>query len=139
VGGCASLDFRAARGNTPVTVAMQATPSADGASSAVFSPRIQAMAGTLFKARGEDPDPTQGALRGYAVSGYVSRDGTAVAVAFLARAILTDPEDGKQYAYAQVASSVDFVPLQKTGVLAAKIGPGVATARPLELRVFGGG
>ncbi len=135
---CASLDFRAARGDTPVTVAMQATSLADSASSAVFSPRIQAMAGTLFKARGEDPDPAEGALRGYAVSGYVSRDGTAVAVAFLARAVLTDPEDGKQYAYTQVANSADFVPLQKAGVLASRIAAGFATARPLELKVFGG-
>jgi hypothetical protein len=121
-----------------VTVTVRAAALAErGASTPVFAPRIQTTAGTVFKALGSDSDSGEGQLRGYAVTGYVSRDGKSVALAFKARAVWTDPEDGKQYYFTQGGDTVDFVPLMKSGVLASTMQPGVATARALELRVFG--
>jgi hypothetical protein len=65
-------------------------------------------------------------------------DGRSIALAFKARAGWTDSEDGKLYYFTQAGESSGFVPLTRAGVLASTIPPGVATARPLELRVFGG-
>ncbi len=136
--GCSSVFFQAAEGTIPVTLSMQATAGGPGTnSSPVFSPRIQARAGTVFKALGSETNSGEGQPRGYAVSGYVSRDGKSVALAFKARAAWTDPGDGKQYYFTQAGEPSGFVPLTRAGVLASKIPPGSATARPLELRVFG--
>jgi len=137
-GDCGVLVFGSAHGGAPATVTMQATAlSEGGVSSPVFSPRIQTTAGTVFKALGSEADSGAGQLRGYAVTGYVSRDGKSVALAFKARAVLTDPEDRRQYYFTQGGNAVDFVPLTKAGVLASTVAPGVATPRALELRVFG--
>jgi hypothetical protein len=137
-GDCGDVSFGSARGGAPATVTMQATAlSEGGVSSPVFSPRIQAAAGTVFKALGSEADSGAGQLRGYAVTGYVSRDGKSVALAFKARAVFTFPEDKRQYYFTQGSNAVDFVPLTKSGVLASTVPPGVATPRALELRVFG--
>ena len=79
----------------------------------------------------------EGRTRGYAVSGYVSRDGKSIALAFKARAVWTDPESGDEYYFTQGGDAIEFVPLKKSGALAATVPPGVATPRALELRVFG--
>jgi hypothetical protein len=94
-------------------------------------------AGTVFKALGSEVESGAGQLRGYAVTGYVSRDGKSVALAFKARAVWSFPEDKRSYYFTRNGNSVDFVPLTKAGVLASTVAPGVATPRALELRVFG--
>jgi hypothetical protein len=138
---CSDVSFQPFEGGTPVSVAMQASALAgNGVSSLVFAPRIQAAAGTVFKALGSEADSGDGQLRGYAVTGYVSRDGKKVALAFKARTVWTDPADGRQYYFTQAGSQVGFLPLKNGalgGFLASSIPAGVATARPLELRVFG--
>jgi hypothetical protein len=140
-GNCANLVFQPSSGGTPVTVTMQAAAlSEEGASSPLFSPRIQTTAGTVFKALGSEAESGAGQLRGYAVTGYVSRDGTRAALAFKARAVWTDPEDGRQYCFTQAGSQVGFFPLTKWaagGFPASAVAPGVATPRALELRVLG--
>jgi hypothetical protein len=136
-GECTGLRFRSDSGLAPVMVTMQADAISDGGATPVFAPRIQTTAGSVFKALGSESDSGSGRLRGYAVSGYVSRDGKSVAMVFKARAVWTDPEDGKQYYFTQGGDTVDFVPLTKPGVLASTVQPGVATARKLELRVNG--
>lgn len=138
---CTDVAFEPFKGGAPVSVAMQASALAGkGAPTPVFAPRIQAAAGTVFKALGSEADSGDGQLRGYAVTGYVSRDGKRVALAFKARAVWTDPADGRQYYFTQAGSQIGFLPL-KNGALggfpASSIRPGVATARPLELRVSG--
>ncbi len=137
-GDCGDVVFGSARGGALATVIMQATAVSEaGVSSPVFSPRVQTMAGTVFKALGSEADSGPGQLRGFAVTGYVSRDGKSVALAFKARAVWTDPEDRRQYYFTQGGNAVDFVPLTRAGVLASTVPPGVATPRALELRVFG--
>jgi hypothetical protein len=137
-GDCGVIVFGPARGGAPATVTMLAAAiSEGGASSPVFAPRVQTAAGTVFKALGSEAESGAGQLRGYAVTGYVSRDGKSVALAFKARAVWSFPEDKRSYYFTQGGNTVDFVPLTKAGVLASTVAPGVATPRPLELRVFG--
>jgi hypothetical protein len=139
-GDCGQLVFQPARGGAPVTVAIEAAAhSEEGAPAPVFAPRVQPAAGTVFKALGNDADSVPGQLRGYAVAGYVSRDGKSVALAFKARAIWTDPQDGHQYCFTQAGPQVGFVQLRKDGViLYSLIQPGVATPNALDLRLAGG-
>jgi hypothetical protein len=137
-GDCGVLMFGPARGGAQATVTMLAAAiSEGGASSPVFAPRVQTATGTVFKALGSEAESGAGQLRGYAVTGYVSRDGKSVALAFKARAVWSFHEDKRSYYFTQGGNSVDFVPLTKAGVLASTIAPGVATPRALELRVFG--
>ena len=137
-GDCSALVFGSAHGGDPATVTIVAAAiSEGGVSSPVFAPRVQTAAGTVFKALGSDAESGAGQLRGYAVTGYVSRDGKSVALAFRARAVWSFPEDKRSYYFTQSGNSVDFVPLTKAGVLASTVAPGVATPRALELRVFG--
>ncbi len=139
-GDCGQLVFQPARGGATVTVALVAAAHPEGGvPSPVFAPRVQTTAGTVFKALGSEADAGPGLLRGYAVTGYVSRDGRSVALAFKARAVWTDPEDGRQYYFTQAGPQVGFVPLRKEGnTLMSSIQPGVATPNALDLRVFGG-
>jgi hypothetical protein len=139
-GDCGQLVFQPARGGAPVIVAIEAAAHSEGgASSPVFAPRVQTTAGTVFKALGSETDSGPGQLRGYAVAGYVSRDGKSVALAFKARAVWTDLEDGRQYYFTQAGPQVGFVQLMKGGViLYSLIQPGVATPYALDLRVIGG-
>ncbi len=139
-GDCADLVFQPSGGGAPVTVSVQASAISEGGTpSPVFSPRIHSTAGSVFKALGSETDSGVGVLRGYALTGYVSRDGKKVALAFKARAVWTDPEDGRQYYFTQTGiPPVQFFPLSKSGfVLPAAVQPGVATPYALELRVFG--
>lgn|GEM_PF-4386193 len=137
-GDCGEVVFGTARGGAPATVTMLAAAlSEGGVSSPVFAPRVQTAAGTVFKALGSEADSGAGQLRGYVVTGYVSRDGRSVALAFKARAVWSFPEDKRSYYFTQGGNAVDFVPLTKAGVLASTVPPGVATPRTLELRVFG--
>jgi hypothetical protein len=123
-----------------VIVAIEAAAHSEGgASSPVFAPRVQTTAGTVFKALESETGSGPGQLRGYAVAGYVSRDGKSVALAFKARAVWTDLEDGRQYCFTQAGPQVGFVQLMKGGViLYSLIQPGVATPYALDLRVIGG-
>jgi hypothetical protein len=123
-----------------VTVAIEASAHSEegGTSTPVFAPRVQTTAGTVFKALGSEADSGPGQLRGYAVAGYVSRDGKRVALAFKARAVWTDPEDGRQYYVTQAGPFVGFHQLLKYGfILNSFIKPGVATPYALDLRVVG--
>lgn len=139
-GDCGQLVFQPARGGAPVTVAIEAVVHSEegGAPTSVFAPRIQTTAGTVFKALGSEAGSGPGQLRGYAVAGYVSRDGKSLALAFKARAVWTDPEDGRQYYVTQAGPQVGFVPLRKYDfILNSFIQPGVATPYALDLRVVG--
>jgi hypothetical protein len=136
-GDCGQIVFQPARGGAPVTVSIEvAVRSEGGASTPVFAPRVQTAAGTVFKAIGSEADSGPGQLRGYAVAGYVSRDGKSVALAFKARAVWTDPEDGRQYYFTQAGPQLGFLPLREH-FFPSFVPPGVATPRALELRVFG--
>lgn len=139
-GGCGQLVFQPARGGAAVTVSIEAAAhSGGGPPTPVFAPRIQTTAGTVFKALGGETDSGPGQLRGYAVAGYVSRDGKSVVLAFKARAVWTDPEDGRQYYFTQAGPPVGFHPLLKHGfILYSFIQPGVATPYALDLRISGG-
>jgi hypothetical protein len=139
-GDCGQLVFKPARGGAPVAVAIEAAAHSEGgAPTPVFSPRLQTTAGTVFKALGNDTNSVPGQLRGYAVAGYVSRDGESVALAFKARAVWTDPRDRRQYCFTQAGPQVGFVQLRKDGViLYSLIQPGVATPNALDLRLTGG-
>jgi hypothetical protein len=140
-GDCGQLVFQPARGGVPVTVAIEAAVHSEdgGAPVPVFAPRIQTMAGTVFKALGSESDSGPGQLRGYAVTGYVSRDGKSVALAFKARAVWTDPEDGRQYYFTQAGPQVGFIQLAKhAGIFPSFVPAGVATPYALQLGVSGG-
>jgi hypothetical protein len=137
-GDCGHVVFQPARGGAPVTVGIEvAAHSEGGALTPVFAPRIQTTAGTVFKAFGNESDSGPGQLRGYAVIGYVSRDGKSVALTFKARAVWTDPEDGRQY-YLTQPGFVDFHQLKRPLILNSFISPGVATPYALDVRVTGG-
>jgi hypothetical protein len=139
-GDCGQLVFQPVRGGASVTVAIEAAAHSEevGASTPLFAPRVQTTAGTVFKALGSEADSGSGLLRGYAVTGYVSRDGRSVALAFKARAIWTDPEDGRQYYFTQAGRHVGFHQLLKYGfILNSFIQPGVATPYALDVRVSG--
>lgn len=138
-GDCGQLAFRPSRGGVPVTIALQAAAHSEaGAPIPVFAPRLQTLAGTVFKALG-GTDSGPGQLRGLLVTGYVSRDGKYVALSFKARAVWTNPEDGHQYYFTQAGPQIGFVELRKDGViLYSLIPPGVATPNALDLRVIGG-
>ena len=103
------------------------------------APRVQTRAGSVFKTFSGGPDPDSGEQRGFVVAGYVARGGRTAGLLFKARANWTDANDGKEYYFTQ--SFVDpesrFVPLTRDGVVAARLSPGVATAEPVELRVYG--
>ncbi|HEU5250466.1 MAG TPA: hypothetical protein VFW15_10820, partial [Thermoanaerobaculia bacterium] len=105
----------------------------------LLAPRVQTRAGAVFKTFSGGPDPDSGEQRGFVVAGYIARDGRTAGLLFKARANWTDAEDGKEYYFTQ--SFVDpesrFVPLTRDGVVAARLSPGVATAEPVELRIFG--
>ncbi len=137
-GACSTVFFQTAEGKIPVTLSMKGIAGGPESNSyQVFSPRIQTRAGTVFKALGSEANSSEGTLREYAASGYISRDGKSVALAFKARAAWTDSGDGKQYYFTQAGESSGFVPLTRAGVLASTIPSGAATPRPVELRVFG--
>jgi hypothetical protein len=139
-GECGQLVFQPARGGAPVTVAIEAAVHSEegGAWTPVFAPRVQTTAGSVFKALGNEADSGPGQLRGYAVAGYVSRDGKSVALAFKARAVWADPEDGRQYYFSQAGAQPGFVPLRAHGSTFPLIQPGVATPYALDVRVSGG-
>ena len=137
-GNCGQVAFQPARGGAPVTVTIEfAAHSESGALTPVFAPRVQTTAGTVFKAVGNESDSGPGQLRGYAVAGYVSRDGTSIALAFKAHAIWTDPEDGRQYRLTQPGLA-DFHRLKRPLILNSFILPGVATPNALDVRVSSG-
>jgi hypothetical protein len=138
-GDCGQLVFQPARGGAPVNVAIEAFMHSEGAgaSTPVFAPRVQTTAGSVFKALGGESESGPGQLRGYAVAGYVSRDGKSVALAFKARAVWTDPEDGRQYYFAQAGVQPGFVALRPHSSFPL-IQPGVATPYALDVRVSGG-
>jgi hypothetical protein len=137
-GPCPDVTPRDSAGSSLVTVWMEGRAVTGGKPGRIlFAPRLQMRAGELFKTLSGYPDP--GEQRGFVVAGYVARDGRAVAVLFKARANWTDASDGREYYFTQ--SFVDpesrFVPLTRDGVVAARLSPGVATAEPVELRVYG--
>jgi hypothetical protein len=101
----------------------------------VVAARLGALPGTTVSAF-SGPDPATGELRGFVVSGYVSRDGTAIALVCKARTVWTDPADGRQYYYTQTGQTWSkFLPLKKEETLATTIPPGAATPDPIEVRV----
>lgn len=107
----------------------------DGTLRSVSNPRVQALAGTAFAIR-SGSDDAGGEGRAFVIRGYLSRDGASVAVALVAEATWTDPTDGREYIYAQVADVRErLVPLVPGGVTVATLPAGVATDRPLELSV----
>jgi hypothetical protein len=135
---CGQLVFQPARGGAPVTVAIQFDAVSEGGKpTPVFAPRLQTTAGTVFKAFGNDADSGPGQLRGYAVAGYVSRDGKKVALEFKARAVWTDPEDGRQYYLTQAAPQLGFRELKRSAITYSLIRPGVATPHTLDVRLIG--
>src|SRR5262249_1105627 len=77
-GVCDEVTFRPAAGSAPATLTFQAI--SEGDSKPAFAPRIQASAGTIFKADGGETNPGDGPLRGFVLSGYVARDGKKVAL-----------------------------------------------------------
>jgi hypothetical protein len=112
-GVCDEVTFRPTAGGAPVTLSFQA--SSEGDSKPVFAPRIQAAAGTIFKAEGGESGSGDGPLRGFALSGYVSRDGRKVALFFRARGVWTDSADACRYSYAQAFGPIGFLTLRSSG------------------------
>ena len=137
-GECGQVFFQPGRGGAPVTVAIQFDAVSEGGKpTPVFAPRVQTTAGTVFKAFGNDADSGPGQLRGYAVAGYVSRDGKRVALEFKARAVWTDPENGRQYYLTQTAPQLGFRELKHSAITYSLIRPGVATPYTLDVRLIG--
>lgn len=142
-GGCREGSLRSVAGASRVTLRLEGRSIGEGkASRLLLAPRLGTKSGTVFKTLSGGPDPDSGPQRGFVgfvVAGYVARNGKAVALLFKARTTWTDPRDGLEYYFTQ--SFVDpesrFVPLTRDGVVAARLSPGVATAEPVELRIFG--
>jgi len=124
----------------PSLVSLRLEGRSVGKSSRILvAPRVQSKTGAIFKTLSGGPDPDTSEQRGFVVAGYLSRDGKAVALLFKARANWTDPRDGQEYYFTQSAIDREsrFVTLTREGAVAARIPPGVATADPVELRVYG--
>jgi hypothetical protein len=135
-GVCDEVTFRPAAGGAPVTVSFLV--SSEGDSKPVFAPRVRTAAGTVFKVEGGEPNSGDGPLRGFALSGYVSRDGKKVALFFRTRGIWTDSADACRYFYSQAFGPIGFLTLSKFGpTFPAAIPPGAATPRALEMRIAG--
>ena len=113
----------------------------DGADEILVASRIGALAGRPFVVRSEMADEKDGQHRQTVVSGYVARDGRSFAAALTATAIWIDPQDGREYMFVQPevpTVSVTLYPLTSEGVTVTRLTAGVATPRPLVLRVYGG-
>lgn len=140
-GSCLEGTLRSsATGSSFVVLRLEGRSVGEGKSSRILlAPRVQSKTGAIVKTLSGGPDPDSGEQRGFVVAGYLARDGKAVALLLKARANWTDPKDGEEYYFTQ--SVVDpesrFVPLTREGVVAARLSPGVATAEPVELRVYG--
>lgn len=130
----------AAADNSPVVLRLEGKSVTEGVPPRLLlAPRVQARAGTVFKTFSGGPDPDSGEQRGFVVAGYLARDGRTAGLLFKARANWTDSRDGQEYYFTQafVDPEARFVPLTRKGVVAARLSPGVATAEPVELRVYG--
>jgi hypothetical protein len=137
---CEDLNPRDSVGASFVTVRMVGTTLAGGKpSNTIFAARLQAKSGSIVKTLSGFADPQSGQQRGFAVAGYVARDGKSIALLFKARAVWTDPKNGEQYYFTQSRTTpeTEFLPLTRDGCVAATISPGVATAETVELRVSG--
>lgn len=133
-GVCDEVTLRPTAGGAPVTVSFQA--SSEGDPNPVFAPRVQTAAGTIFKSEGGETNSGDGPLRGFALSGYVTRDGKRIALFVRARGIWTDSGDACRYSYTQAFGPIAFLTLSKFGqVFPAAIPPGPATPRALDLRI----
>ncbi len=115
------------------------SPGADGASEVVMAPRVALLPGTGFFVSSEVQDDRTGQHRQLGVRGYLTRDGRSLAAILTARAIWRDPADGREYYYVQPEKpdvAMRLHPLTPEGETVGRLRAGVATPRPLELKVF---
>ncbi len=118
------------------------SPGNDGASEVVMAPKVALRPGTGFFISSEVQDDKTGQHRQLGVRGYLTRDGRSLAVILTARAIWRDPADGQEYYYVQPEKpdiGMRLHTLTPEGEIVGRLSAGVATPRPLELKVFSSG
>ena len=101
------------------------------------APQIATWAGTVFSTRSGLRGET-GQHREVVIYGYVSADGKSAAATMVATAIWTDPNEEREYVYAQVlpVKDIPFTPLTREGMLVSTLPAGAALERPLDLSIW---
>lgn len=135
---CQDLTPRTFLGPTLVTVRLEGTSVTVGKPrKLLFGARLQTKTAGVVKTLSAGAEPESGQVRGFAVAGYVSADGKAIALLFKARAVWTDPKDDREYYFTQSTTTPEseFLPLTRDGRVAATLSPGVANPETVELRV----
>jgi hypothetical protein len=111
----------------------------DGTEEVVMAPRVGFQGGQPFAASSQRSDEKTGQHRQIVISGYPARDGRSIAAVLTATAIWIDPADGREYYFVQPENpsvSVVLHPLASEGKTIGRLTAGVATPRPMTLRVY---
>ena len=107
----------------------------DGTTELLSGAGMQVIPGTGFGTSGGLDDNSRN--RELAIHGFLSADGQHVAAALAAKAVWTDPSDGREYVYAQVSPSAEirFVALAPKPAALATLGAGSVLDASVELTI----